>query len=226
MEGWKALFYEPAKTIIAEVGHLLVNVLVVVLILLVGWIISRVIKVAVTRGLRGVKLDTLSDKVGMDGLLAKGGIKYSLSELIGVLCYWLSMLVTLMLAINAVGLTVAVDLLNRVILYIPNVIAAVFIFVVGIFISNLLKNMVSAAANNAGLSEGRLLSRIVEVIVMIFVIALAMDHLNIGARIVELTVGIILASLGLGLAIAIGLGCKDIIGRIAGDFIEKLWARK
>jgi hypothetical protein len=226
MDGWKALLYEPAKTIIAEVGHLLVNVLVVVLILLAGWIISRVIKVAVTRGLRGVKLDTLSDKVGMDGLLAKGGIKYSLSELMGVLFYWLSMLVTLMLAINAVGLTVAVDLLNRVILYIPNVIAAVFIFVVGIFMSNLLKNMVSAAANNAGLSEGRLLSRIVEVIVMIFVIAVAMEHLNIGARIVELTVGIILASLGLGLAIAIGLGCKDIMGRIAGDFIEKLWTRK
>jgi len=84
MDGWKALLYEPAKTIIAEVGHLLVNVLVVVLILLAGWIISRVIKVAVTRGLRGVKLDTLSDKVGMDGLLAKGGIKYSLSELMGV----------------------------------------------------------------------------------------------------------------------------------------------
>ncbi|NLE91233.1 MAG: hypothetical protein GX598_01630 [Elusimicrobia bacterium] len=226
MEGWKALLLEPAKTIIVEVGHLLVNVFIVVLILFVGWIVSRGIKAAVTRGLRGVKLDILSDKVGMDGLLAKGGIKYSLSELMGVLCYWLSMLVTLMLAINAVGLTVAVDLLNRVILYIPNVIAAVFIFVVGIFISNLLKNMVSAAANNAGLSEGRLLSRIVEVTVMIFVIALAMDHLNIGARIVELTVGIILASLGLGLAIAIGLGCKDIIGRIAGDFIEKLWARK
>ncbi|MDD3233968.1 MAG: hypothetical protein WC583_03785 [Candidatus Omnitrophota bacterium] len=226
MEGWKALLLEPAKTIIVEVGHLLVNVFIVVLILFVGWIISRGIKAAVTRGLRGVKLDILSDKVGMDGLLAKGGIKYSLSELMGVLCYWLSMLVTLMLAINAVGLTVAVDLLNRVILYIPNVIAAVFIFVVGIFISNLLKNMVSAAANNAGLSEGRLLSRIVEITVMIFVIALAMDHLNIGARIVELTVGIILASLGLGLAIAIGLGCKDIIGRIAGDFIEKLWARK
>ncbi len=226
MEGWKALLLEPAKTIIVEVGHLLVNVFIVVLILFVGWIVSRGIKAAVTRGLRGVKLDILSDKVGMDGLLAKGGIKYSLSELMGVLCYWLSMLVTLMLAINAVGLTVAVDLLNRVILYIPNVIAAVFIFVVGIFISNLLKNMVSAAANNAGLSEGRLLSRIVEITVMIFVIALAMDHLNIGARIVELTVGIILASLGLGLAIAIGLGCKDIIGRIAGDFIEKLWARK
>ena len=226
MEGWKALLLEPAKTIIVEVGHLLVNVFIVVLILFVGWIISRGIKAAVTRGLRGVKLDILSDKVGMDGLLAKGGIKYSLSELMGVLCYWLSMLVTLMLAINAVGLTVAVDLLNRVILYIPNVIAAVFIFVVGIFISNLLKNMVSAAANNAGLSEGRLLSRIVEITVMIFVIALAMDHLNIGARIVELTVGIILASLGLGLAIAIGLGCKDIIGRIAGDFIEKLWTRK
>ncbi len=226
MDGWKALLYEPAKTIIVEVGHLLVNFFIVILILFVGWIVSRGIKAAVTRGLRGVKLDTLSDKVGMDGLLAKGGIKYSLSELIGVLCYWLSMLVTLMLAINTVGLTVAVDLLNRVILYIPNVIAAVFIFVVGIFVSNLLKNMVSAAANNAGLSEGRLLSRIVEVIVMIFVIAVAMEHLNIGARIVELSVGIILASLGLGLAIAIGLGCKDIIGKIAGDFIEKLWARK
>lgn len=218
--------FEPAKTILAEVGHLLVNVFIVLLILLVGWGISRGIKIAVTRALRGLKVDVLSDKVGMDGLLAKGGIKYSLSELMGVLCYWLSMLITLMLAINAVGLTVAVDLLNRVILYIPNVIAAVFIFVVGIFVSNLLKNMVSAAANNTGLSEGRLLSRIVEITVMIFVIAVALEHLNIGARIVELTVGIILASLGLGVAIAIGLGCKEIIGRIAGDFIEKLWTRK
>jgi len=226
MEGWKALLLEPAKTILAEIGHLLVNVLLVVLILLVGWVISRIIKAAVTRGFRGMKLDSLSEKVGMDGLLAKGGIKYSLSELLGVLCYWLSMLVTLVLAINAVGLTVAVDLLNRVILYIPNIIAAIFIFIVGIFVSNLLKNMISAAANNAGLSEGRLLSRIVEVTVMIFVIAVAMEHLNIGARIVELTIGIILGSLGLGVAIAIGLGCKDIIGRIAGDFIEKLWTRK
>jgi len=226
MDSWRALLLEPAKTVLAEIGHLLVNVLLVVLILLAGWVISRIIKAAVTRGFRGMKLDSLSEKVGMDGLLAKGGIKYSLSELLGVLCYWLSMLVTLVLAINAVGLTVAVDLLNRVILYIPNIIAAVFILVVGIFISNLLKNMISAAANNAGLSEGRLLSRIVEVTVMIFVIAVAMEHLNIGARIVELTIGIILGSLGLGVAIAIGLGCKDIIGRIAGDFIEKLWARK
>jgi hypothetical protein len=127
-----------------------------------------------------------------------------------------------MVAVNSVGLTVAADLLNKVVLYIPNVIAALFILILGMFVSTLLKNIVQTAANNAGLNQGKLLAQIVETIVIAFSVFVSLEQLQIGIHITELTVAIILGSLGLGLALAFGLGCKDIAGKFTAELIEKL----
>jgi putative Mn2+ efflux pump MntP len=154
-------------------------------------------------------------------LLEKGGIKYSLSELIGVICYWLALLVTFVVAINAVGLTIAADLLNQIILYIPNIIAAIFILVLGMFVATVLRNIVQTAANNAGLSQVKVLGKIVEVAAIVFAIAIALEQLNIGAKVIEMIISIVLASLGLGMALAFGLGCKDMAGRFLSEIVEK-----
>jgi len=222
MSSWQVVLLEPARTVLAQIGQFLVNVLLVLIILIIGWIIAKLIKTIVTKGLRSIKLDELSDRIELDTLLEKGSITYSLSELIGVICYWLALLVTFMIAINAVGLTIAADLLNKVVLYIPNVVAAMFILVLGMFVATLLRNIVQTAATNAGLSQVKLLSKVVEVIVIVFAIFVALEQLNIGIRITELTLSIILGAIGLGLALAFGLGCKDIAGKFVNEFIEKL----
>ncbi len=222
MSSWQVVLLEPARTVLTQIGQFLVSVLLVLIILLIGWLISKLIKTIVTKGLRSIKLDELSDRIELDSLLEKGGITYSLSELIGVICYWLALLVSFMIAINAVGLTIAADLLNKVVLYIPNVIAAMFILILGMFVATLLRNIVQTAATNAGLSQVKLLSKIVEVIVIVFAIFVALEQLNIGIRITELTLSIILGAIGLGLALAFGLGCKDIAGKFVNEFIEKL----
>jgi len=226
MSNWQIVLIEPAKTVLAQIGQFLINVLLVVLILIIGWIIAKLIKALVTKVLRTVKLDELSDRIELDNVLAKGGISYSLSELIGVICYWLGLLVTFVVAINAIGLTVAADLLNRIVLYIPNIIAAIFILILGMFVATLLSNIIRTAANNAGLSQAKLLSKIVEVAVVIFAIAITLEQLAIGAKIIELVISIILASMGLGLALAFGLGCKDIAARFLSDFIDSLKPKK
>jgi len=222
MGNWQGVLVEPAKLILAEIGTFLINLLLVVLILIVGWVISRGIKALVIRILRTIKVDELSERIELDDILAKGGIQYSLAELIGVVFYWVGLLVTFVIAINAVGLTVAADLLNRVVLYVPNVIAAIFILIAGMFVASLLKNIVKAAASNIGLSQANLLSKICEVVIMVFAVAIALQQLNIGARIIELTISIILGAIGLGLALSFGLGCKEIAGKSVADFLEKL----
>jgi hypothetical protein len=158
--------------------------------------------------------------------LAKGGISYSLSELIGVICYWLAILITFVVAINAIGLTVAADLLNRIVLYIPNIIAALFILILGMFVATLLSNIVRTAANNAGLSQAKLLGKVVEVVVAVFVIAITLEQLGIGAKVIELFITVILASIGLGVALAFGLGCKEIASRFLSDMIDNLKSKK
>ncbi|MBM3249448.1 MAG: hypothetical protein FJZ09_01185 [Candidatus Omnitrophica bacterium] len=222
MSSWQIVLLEPLRTILAQIGQFVTGALLVIVILIIGWLISKAIKIAVTNGLRLVKLDQLSDKIELDQLLEKGGIKYSLSELIGVMCYWLAMLITFMVAINAVGLTIAADLLNKVVLYIPNVIAAIFILILGMFVATLLKNIVQTAANNAGLAHAKLLGDIVSVVIMVFVILVALEQLNIAIKITELTLAILLGTVGLGAALAFGLGCKDLAGKFTSELVERL----
>jgi hypothetical protein len=222
MSSWQVVLLEPARIVLAQIGQFLVNILLVIVILIIGWIISKVIKSIVTKSLRAIKLDELSDRIELEALLEKGGISYSLSELIGLICYWLAILVTFMVAINAVGLTIAADLLNKVVLYIPNVVAAVFILILGMFAATILKNMVVTAANNAGLNQGKLLGKVAESIVIAFAIFVGLEQLRIGIQITQLTISIVLGSMGFGLALAFGLGCKDLAGKFMGEFIEKL----
>lgn len=226
MNDFQSVLIEPTKAILSKVGNFVVIALGVLFILLLGWLISRLIKATVTKGLRAVKLDDLSDRIALDSLLEKGGITYSLSELIGIICYWLGILVTFMLAINAMGLTVAADLLNKVIFYIPNIVVAIFIIIIGMFVATLLRNIVLTAANNAGIAHSKILAKIVEAAIIIFTVIIALEQLQIGIRITELTIGIMLGSIGLGLALAFGLGCKDIAGKTVTELVEKLKSKK
>ncbi len=222
MNSWQQVLLEPAKVILGQIGQFFVNFLLVVIILLIGWVFSKVLRTVVVRVLRLLKLDELSDRIELDMLLEKGGIKYSFSELIGTIVYWLAILITFMVAVNAIGLTIAAELLNRIVLYVPNIVAAMFILILGMFVATLLKNIVKTVATNAGMSAEKFLSRLVEVFVMIFAISIAMEQLNIGAKTIQLTLGIVLGAFGLAVALAFGLGCKDIANKMVSELIEKL----
>lgn len=226
MSNWQLVLVEPAKTVLSLIGQFVIKAVAVILILIVGWVISKLIRTLVTKALRLIRIDEVSIRIELDSLLAKGGINYSLSELIGVICYWLALLVTFVVAINALGLTIAADLLNKIVLYIPNIIAAIFILILGMFVATLLRNIVQTAANNAGLSQANLLSQIVNILVIIFVLAMALEQLNIGAEIVKLAVSVLLGSLGLGLALAFGLGCKDIAAKFTAEMLDKIKSKK
>jgi len=201
-------------------------VLLVIIILIIGWIISKFIKTVIAKLLKTVKLDELADKIELNKLLAKGGITYPLSELVSIIVYWLALLVTFVVAINSIGMPIAAELLNKVALYVPNVIAAIFIMIFGMFVATILRNIVLTAANNAGLSQSKLLAQVVEIIVIVFAILVTLEQLSIKAQIIELTISIVLASLGLAFALAFGLGCKDLAGKFASELVEKMKGKK
>lgn len=223
---WTVVLLEPIKTMLGQIGEFIMAILGVLAILAVGWVIARIVKRLVLKVLDIISLDKLCEQIKLGEILAKGGIKYSVSELIGVVSYWLVLLIALVIAINTVGLTAAADILNRIVLYIPNIIAAIFVLILGMFVATLLSSLVQAATANAGVVQSKLLGKIAEVITIIFTIAIVLEQLKIGAVIVERVLTILIGSLGLGLAIAIGLGCKDIIGDSVAAFIDKVKTKK
>ena len=223
----KELIVVPVKSMLAQVGTFVSALCAIILILLVGWVIARMIKNLVARILDILQIDSYAEKIGVGKILAKGGIKYGVSELIGVLCYWIVMLIALVIAVSAVNLNQqAAGLLNTIVLYIPKVISAIFILILGMFFASFVSSAVQTAAANAGVEQSNMLGRLSQFIIIVFTLNVALRQLQIDLRSIENALIIILGSIGLAFGLAFGLGCKDIAGKLTQEFLDKLRSRK
>jgi hypothetical protein len=130
------------------------------------------------------------------------------------------------MAVNALRLEVAAQLLNQIILYIPNVILSVFILVLGIFFASVCANTVRTAAANAGVVQSRSLGQFTQVMIVIFTVVEALKQLRVDTTMIDLLVKAVLFALALGVGLAIGLGCKDIANKHVSQLIDSFKPRK
>ncbi len=221
---WNVILVQPIQSLLTQVMGFLPNFLGALLILLVGWVIAKTIERVVGNVLKAIQLDKLADRLQLSDVLAKGGIKRKLSEVVSAIIYWLVILAIVIAALNALQLTIAAQLLEQVVTFLPNVVASIFILVVGILSASFLATTVRTAAGNAGVSQSQLLGEAVQAVVVIFSVVAALKQL--GIQFVGEAFLIILAAVSFGTALAFGIGCKDIAGRWVGDLVEQLSSRK
>lgn len=225
MVDWQSALVEPFLMVWNRVITFFPILIGVLILLIVGVIVAKILEKIVVRVLKLIKLDVASEKAGVAAFFAKGEIKRTLSEIVGALVYWIIILVTLVAVANALGLTVAAKMLDDIVKYIPNVVAALFILILGVFFATLVGTIVRTAASNAGIGLANALGRLSQIVIVVFAAAIALSQLNIAANIINMVIGVVIGSLGLGAAIAIGLGCKDIAGKYVNELIEKLQRR-
>ena len=199
------------------VGDFLPNILAAILILIIGWLIARVFRGAVRRGLQLIKFPTIAEKAGIDGFLQTGGVKQSSTDLVAVLVYWLVMLMVLLTTVNALRLEVASQLLNEILLYIPNIIVAVIVLVVGLYAANFVAGLVRTAAANAGIAEAEVVAVLARYALIIFTFAIALNQLRIGEDIVANGFLILFGAACLAGALAVGLGSREVVARYMED---------
>lgn len=203
------------------IAEYLPNILAAIIILIVGWILAKILKAAVLRGLKLVKFPTLTEKGGIDGFLAKGGVKQTTTDVVAVLVYWLVMLIVLVTAVNALELQVASQLLNQILLYIPNIIVAVIVVAVGLYAAQFIGALVRTATANAGIEEAELVGTLSRYALVVFAIAIALEQLQIGQEIVTNGFLILFGAAALGAALAVGLGAREIVTRYLNDRFGK-----
>jgi len=213
---------DPAKVILSKIGNIVVSFIVVLIVIAIGWVFSKVLRGLIVKALKAIKLDDISERINLAALLVRGGITASISELIGAICFWILMLATFLVAVDTVGLQESMTLLNRVILYVPNIIAAIFILVLGMFMATLLNNIVKTLSVNAGIEQAILLGKIAQGIIIAFVVAIALTQLRIAERIIAQIITIVLGTIGLGVALAFGLGCKDVVAKYVNEFLQEI----
>ena len=215
---------DAVKAVFLRVADFIPTLIGAIIILVVGWLLAGILQRVLVQILKGIRLDDLAETARISEILQKGDIKYSLSELLGVFLYWLVILATLLAGLNVLGLTMAAELLEKVIGYVPSVLAGVLVLILGLFFATLVSGIVQTTAANAGIGQARGLGQIARVAVVIFAVVIAVEKF-FSSVIVQTTFTIVVAAVALGLALAFGLGCKDIAGRYMGDFLDKIRRR-
>ncbi len=221
MDGMFTAVTDSVRAMFIRVGEFLPALLGAIIILIVGLVAGRILQRVLVQFLKLIRLDDLSEKVRVSEFLRQGEIRYTLSELIGVFLYWLVVLAFVLAALNALGLTMAAGLLERILSFVPNVLAGVIVLVLGLFLGAIVSGSVQTAAANFGVGQAKALGQISRVVVIIFAAAVALEKF-FSSIIVQTTVTLVVGAVAFGAALAFGLGCKDIAGKAVSDFIEKL----
>ncbi len=193
-----------------------------IIIFVVGLIIAKLIKMGVVRLLKLLRFDTAAEKTGVKGFLEKGNITKTSSEIVGILIYWFVMILAIIASLDAMGLPIVSDILNDIFLYIPNVVAAIIVLVLGFLLGSLLSAVVRTAASNAGFATHEGLGKTALYAVIFFSVSVALIQLGIGGEIVTSAFVIAFGAAALALALAFGLGGKEV----AADYLKELLKEK
>jgi hypothetical protein len=215
---WRTLIVSPLEQMLSKITGFIPTLIGALLILIVGWVVAKIIKKVVYRLLRVIQFDKIADKAGISNVLIKGGIKLTVTQMMSVLAYWLVMIMVLVMVVNALGLAVASQLLEGLLDYIPNVIAALFVLVLGLCIANFISGIVHTAASNANLPRPQMLGGISRWAIIIFAGTVSLRELGIAPELVISIFSILFGGICLALALAFGLGGKDI----AAKYLEEL----
>lgn len=195
----------------------LLNILYILIAVAIGVGLARLIQSLVTWIFKAIKMDDLVDTIKLTPFLEKADIKRAPSKLLGDLAYWLSIYFLIMGVAMVLGLPVF-DMLDKTFSYTGVILLAALSLSLGSFLAMLLGGLVYLITASLGINGAKTISKIIQYATIIFAFLLALEQLGIAPQLLAAQLGVIIGALGLAVAIAFGLGCKDIMA----DFVSNL----
>jgi len=210
-------FLDMFDSIIAEIP----NVVIGIIIFIVGLIVATIIKKIIITVLKGIKLDEILNKAGMGEIFSKIGLKDGITKPLAGMVFWIMMLFIVKTAAGQMGVDDITLIVDKIIAFLPKVLVASIIMLAGFMVADMVRNIVYKVLDNLGLEYAKAVAGIIFGFIFIIVLTVALSQLEIQTELLNASVKIILGSLGLGLAICLGLGLK----RMAGQIVAGVYAR-
>lgn len=201
------------------------TILVALAILIVGWLIARFLGGITRRLAHRIGVDTAAEHSGLVDGLAQAQITRSVSNLIGMVVFWLVFLSFFPIALERLGLSMVIDPLQALVGYLPRVLAAILIVIVGFLFAQILGRAAQAAAVSMGVDFHQMIGRVVRGIVLVFTGVLAVEQLGIDITLLTGTFTNMLTISIAGLALAFGLGGREVVRNVlAGYYAREMFS--
>jgi hypothetical protein len=202
-------------------AHYLPRLVVLLVLAFVGWAIAYAVKILLRGTLRLVRFDRLSENAGASQLLNKAALP-SATEVLSRFVFWVVWIGFVLLGVNVLGILGLQDQIGKFFFFLPRLFTALFILFIGLLAATFFSRATLLAAVNSNVPSPRVLSLAVRSIIIIFVLSFAFEELGLAAQTMLVAFGIVFGALMLGLAIAFGIGGRDLAQR----FLEKRFVRQ
>jgi hypothetical protein len=198
--------------VLNELASLVPGLVALVIAMLLSTAVAWILAFLLKRSLLGLRFDDRLQRWGFPAL-AEWSPSKSPTLLVTRVVFWIVVLVGFLVGIAAFDSTLTSELVFRLFAYLPNALAALFVLLAGNVIARFLARSVLIGAVNMNLQYARLLSTGVKWMILVLAFAMALEHLRIGGGIVHIAFGILFGGIVLALALAVGLGSKELVSR-------------
>ncbi len=197
-------------------AHYLPRIVVTLVIVFVGWVIAWLLKVIVRSILRLTQFSKLSEHSGATQLLKQAELP-STTELLSRFVFWVAWIGFILMGVSVLGIMGLEEYISRFFFFLPRLFVALVILFFGFLAASFFSRAALLAAVNANFRSSRLLSISIRVIISIFALSMMFEVLGVGEETMLITFGTVFGAVMLALAIAFGLGGKDL----AREFLER-----
>ncbi len=202
------------------------KVLGFLVIVIVGWLLASLVEKAVAAILRTIRFNELARCSGLADFVDKMGTNTDSAGLLAAVVKWFIRLIALVVAFDALGLPAVSDVLRQLLLWLPNVVVALVVLVIGGLLASALSNVVRGAAAKSSLGDPVLLGKVASALVWAFAIVVAVNQIGIATALVNTLFMAVVGAIALALGLAFGLGGRETAGEIVKGWYEKGQANK
>ncbi|MBA3559523.1 MAG: hypothetical protein H0W30_13110 [Gemmatimonadaceae bacterium] len=193
-------------------------------LLLAGYLVAKLLEKGTEKLLVRLGVNHWLERGGVLDAVERSGWRARPSRVFANLVFWFVMFAVLLVASNALGLESLADLFQQLVNYVPSVVAAIVIVLVGIVLGQFVDGLIMASAG--GLHGGPTLARVGRGGVVVLAIFMALQELGIAPDIVTTAFAILFGAVALGMALAFGLGNRELAGEITREWYERLSAQR
>jgi mechanosensitive ion channel-like protein len=191
------------------------------LILIIGWLIAAALARVVSSVLRAVRFNDLARRAGLSGFVQQMGLQTDAAGFVATIAKWFVRLIVLVSAFDALGLPAVSQVLQQLLLWLPNLVVAMIALVIGGLAANGLSRLVRGAAAESGLGSPDLLANVVRVAVWAFAIVVAVNQIGIATTLINTLFMAVIGAVALALGLAFGLGGRETAATIVRNWYER-----
>lgn len=212
---------EIVQQVLLKFAATLPNVVGALVILLVGWLVARVISKALQKILATLKVDALGDKINQTEFATKANLKIKVSIFLAKLVQYLLLLVFIMMATDVLGLAVVSSMVSDLLSYLPRLLSAIILFVLGIYLAEFVKNIVLAACVALAIPSAKIIATFVFYLIFLTLTISAMAQASIDTSLITSNLTVILGGVILAFSIGYGFASRDTMANFIASFYSK-----